>query len=614
MKYPITQDYETIDYKKLGLKSGLEIHQQLNTKKLFCNCPSEIREDEPHFTVIRKLRASAGESGEIDQAALHEKLKQKSFHYQGYNDTTCLVELDEEPPHPINQESLKVGLQVGKMMNVNFVPKAQVMRKTVIDGSNTSGFQRTVLLGMGGFIEGDFGKAGIQTICIEEDAAKIIKRTPEYDIYNLSKLGIPLIEIATDPDLKTPENIRDAALHIGNILRATRKVRRGIGTIRQDVNISIKEGSRVELKGVQEIRLVPEIVKKEVARQAALVELKKVFEKNNIKFQKGNIINLTKEFRELNIEKGFLKNAIQKNDVIAFSLPGLKGLFGTELFKGYRVGTEISGYAKSVGFGGLIHVDEQESKYNLPLGTFDMVLNKLGLTKEDGFILLVGNANKATAAIEQVLVPRIEQLWKGVPSEVRKDNPDATTVYMRPMPGAARMYPETDIPNIVIDLKNIKIPKMLSEQIKDFAKKYGINEALAKEAIEEPLFEELANKYSKIKTQLIAEVIINYPKEILKREKKSANLSLLLEILDSFSKGKIPKDAIYELMVDAAHGRKIDYSKFEMLSEEEVSKILDKIIKENNLPINGLMGVAMKQLRGKADGKLIMSLLQKKIS
>lgn len=255
-----------MDYAKIGLKAGLEIHQQLEGGKLFCACPGYLRSEEPHFTVMRKLHAVAGETGEVDVAVAHEATLKRAFYYQGYRDTTCLIELDEEPPHLINEEALDEALKIALLLNCEVYPVTQVMRKTVIDGSNTSGFQRTVLLGHYGFIETSFGKVGIDTLCLEEDSARIISKDSGKAVYRLDRLGIPLIEIATAPILDTPEKIKEAALKIGEILRAC-EVKRGIGTIRQDVNISIKGHDRVEVKGFQEPGMMIETVQKEIARQ-----------------------------------------------------------------------------------------------------------------------------------------------------------------------------------------------------------------------------------------------------------------------------------------------------------------------------------------------------------
>lgn len=254
------------NYSALGFKAGLEIHQQLDTHKLFSPSPSFLRSDEPHYVIQRKLHAVAGETGEVDSAAQHEASQNKTFFYEGYKDSISLVELDEEPPHAINEEALDIALQVALLLNCEVYPFTQVMRKTVIDGSNTSGFQRTVLIAHEGYIETSFGKVPIDTVCLEEDSARIISRDKDKAVYRLDRLGIPLIEIATAPTMTNAEQVKEAALKIGDILRACR-VKRGIGTIRQDVNVSIKGHERVEIKGFQDPAMMIATIDKEILRQ-----------------------------------------------------------------------------------------------------------------------------------------------------------------------------------------------------------------------------------------------------------------------------------------------------------------------------------------------------------
>jgi Glu-tRNA(Gln) amidotransferase subunit E-like FAD-binding protein len=269
---------EKIDYKEIGFKSGIEVHQQLDTHKLFCDCPSILRKDEPDFVIQRKLHAVAGESGEIDSAASYQASLNQNFFYQAYNDTTCLIELDEEPPHEINKDALKIALQISLLLNAKIFPITQIMRKTVIDGSNTSGFQRTVLIAKQGYIETSQGKIGIDTVCLEEDAARIVSKEKDKSYYRLDRLGIPLIEIVTAPEIKSPEQAKEVALHLGEILRSC-KVRRGIGTIRQDVNVSIRGGERVEIKGFQDPAMMIETINQEILRQKSLIYQRKKVEK-----------------------------------------------------------------------------------------------------------------------------------------------------------------------------------------------------------------------------------------------------------------------------------------------------------------------------------------------
>jgi len=257
----------------MEIKAGIEIHQQLDTHKLFCKCPSVLRTDEPDFEISRKLHAVVGESGEMDVAAKYEAGKDREFVYQGY-DSVCLVEMDEEPPYLINQEALMTGLHVALLLNCEILPIAQIMRKTVIDGSNTSGFQRTVLIARNGYIDTEEGRVRIDNVSLEEDAARIIGREENRSVFRLDRLGIPLIEIGTAPDIKSAEQCKEAALQIGDILRSC-KVKRGIGTIRQDINISIPGHPRVEIKGFQDVKMFIPTIHSEVKRQNENLKEKK---------------------------------------------------------------------------------------------------------------------------------------------------------------------------------------------------------------------------------------------------------------------------------------------------------------------------------------------------
>ncbi|MBT3404943.1 Glu-tRNA(Gln) amidotransferase subunit GatE [archaeon] len=265
------------NYEKLKFKSGLEIHQQLDTGKLFCNCPSVLRKGEPDFEVKRNLHAVAGESGEVDVAALYQTFLKKDFVYQGYDENTCLVELDEEPPHEINKDALKIAVQIALLMNMKIFPITQIMRKTVIDGSNTSGFQRTAMIARDGFVETSFGKVKIEALFLEEDSARNLKREKTVEIYKLDRLGIPLVEVVTAPEIKNAEHAKEVALKIGEILRSC-KVRRGIGTIRQDVNVSIRGENRVEIKGMQNMDTFVKGIENEILRQEELSDAGKPVE------------------------------------------------------------------------------------------------------------------------------------------------------------------------------------------------------------------------------------------------------------------------------------------------------------------------------------------------
>ena len=474
-----------LDYKKLKFKSGLEIHQQLDTNKLFCNCLSVLRNDEPDFEVCRKLHAVAGESGEIDVAARYQASLKKEFVYQGYN-TTCLVELDEEPPYEINQDALKIALQISILLNCKIIPITQIMRKTVIDGSNTSGFQRTVLIARDGYVETSSGKIGINTICLEEDSARKVNEDGKKKIYRLDRLGIPLIEIVTSPDISFPEQAKEVALHIGDILRSC-KVKRGIGTIRQDVNISIRGENRVELKGVQDMKMFIKIIENEIKRQ----------------------LKLSDSSRPTN-------------------------------------------------------------------------------------------------------------------SEVRNALADGESEFIRPMPGADRMYPETDLPLLKISkelINHVKktLPKLRGE-IKRELEKTGLNKEmigllLSQNKIED--FKQFLKIYNK--PNFIAKMILLFPKEIASKTGKQLNeIEDLLfdfygDVLIALTENKISESDVKNVLMKFVLGKNIDEAlKIEKADLGEIEEKILKIIRgKPGLSPKAYMGLIMAQMKGKIDGKKAMEVVNK---
>ena len=608
-----------MSHKELGLKCGIEIHQQLEGKKLFCSCPTLIRDDQPDFVIRRKLRASAGESGKIDIAAQQEQLRDKTFIYQGYDDTTCLVETDSEPPHEINKDAFYTSLQFCRLVSAEVSPVIQVMRKTVVDGSNTSGFQRTALIARDGSINTSEGKVGITNISLEEDSCKIVSESYDEKTYSLDRLGIPLIEIGTAPDIKTPLQCQETAKKLGLLLRSLPGVKRGLGTIRQDVNVSIKGGERIEIKGAQDLRQLPLLVEMEMKRQHELLQIKK--ELKGLRLNKLEIIDVSKAVKKSSSK--IIKNVLEKKGkILGIRLKGFTSLLGRELQPGYRLGTELAGRAKiKAGVGGIIHSDEYQrdepKKYGLNIGIISEVEEKLGIKnpKKDAYILVAAQEGKAKIALESAY-ERVEELFKGIPKEVRKANADGTTSFLRPMPGAARMYPETDIPLIRPDLK-IELPELLEDKFARFEKKYHLSPDLAEfiaKSAKVSLFEELAKKYSQIKPAFIAETLTSTLLEIKRKydlDPEKLTDDHFRELFRYLSEDKIHKDIVLDVLIEMIKGT-FDINKYASLGTEEIHKELLEIIDRNKgAPFPALMGMAMKKLNGKASGKFISQELRK---
>ena len=238
------------------MKAGLEVHQQLATGKLFCDCPSELSET-VRGSFTRRLRPASGENRAVDAATAFQAARGLLFRYE-IAETSCLVEADEEPPHPLNPAALDAALTVALLVDARVVDEIEVMRKIVVDGSNTAGFQRTALIAVDGHLDLRGKRYSIASICLEEDAARKVRESAGELTYRLDRLGIPLIEVATGPEIASGAQAREVAEEIGALVRATRRARRGIGTIREDVNVSTEGGGRIEVKGVQDLWKIPE--------------------------------------------------------------------------------------------------------------------------------------------------------------------------------------------------------------------------------------------------------------------------------------------------------------------------------------------------------------------
>lgn len=487
----VLEKKETLSQNELvKMKSGIEIHQQLNTKKLFCSCPSVLRKDEPHFTIQRKLHAVAGEEGIVDVAAAHEAGLGKTFVYEGYKENTCLVEMDEEPPHEINKDALRIAMQVALLLNCEILPLTQVMRKTVINGSNTSGFQRTVLIARNGWVETTSGRIRIEGVCLEEDSAREINESKEKNIkvFRLDRLGIPLIEIATAPDIKNPQQAKEVALHIGEVLRAS-NVKRGIGTIRQDVNISAavndEWGKRVEIKGVQEPALIEKTMIKEIERQKSLIA-----------------------------------------------------------------------------------------------------------------------EGKST-------------------EEVRRANEDGSTTFLRPLPGAARMYPETDLPILRITREEINeakktLPRLKSE-IRGELESAGLTNEMMKLIVENNKVSELQELLQVYKNpNLIAKILVLWPAEIASKKgirieeiEEKLTLDVIETIIFEVKQGRITennaKEAITRIIEGAEVKKALVFEKIQDLEEE----IMNIVREKPGLTKQAYMGIVMNKLKGRVSGKEVMEVLNK---
>lgn len=631
------------DYKKIGLLCGLEIHQQLDSStKLFCRCPNLLQGTrKPDFTLKRFMRPVLGEMGTYDEAMLTEYEKGMDVTYECYNDVICTYELDETPPFKCNNEAKTIAIEIGLLLNSNIIEEMHVCRKNYLDGSVPCGFQRTMILSKDGYVELEKGKKiGIDILCLEEDAARKIKTENKTNYFRLDRLGIPLVEVTTKPDINDPDECREAAERLG-LLLWTSKVKKVLGSIRQDINVSIREGTRVEIKGVQKLDWIPLLINHEISRQLKLVEIKDELEKRGLK--KDTAIQKPKDLTKAlsNTKSNFISKGIKSGKKFyGINFSGFKGIFGKELMEDYRFGTEVSSKVKSIsGLKGIIHSDEDLKNYKLSNEDIDKINNQLNSDDNDCFVLVLGTQNEVDKAIK-VIVKRGKYSFEGVPPETRRALENGNTEFLRELHGGARLYPDTDsqaIINSEAEINNIrkKLPKYPWDVIKDYSSKYDIEERLIKELIftgNLDLFNDLLNIYPENPTLIITtllETII-----ALRRDgKKVENISEIdyKDIFTLLKDNEIGKEAIEEFLISKSDNPNLSIKdikkelKIEKISEKDLKKIITKVVDENIAilkekemrAMGPLMGAVMKEVRGKIDGKVVSNelktIIQKKL-
>jgi len=626
-----------VDYEKTGLKVGIEIHQQLNTSaKLFCNCKPELFKEEPETTFLRRLRPTQSELGQTDPAAFFEFQKGVEILYEANNATSCLVEMDEEPPHQLNREAVDTVLAAALMMKCKPVDEVHVMRKTVIDGSNTTGFQRTCVIALDGEIRVGEKTVPIQHASLEEDAARKTAEEGNTIHYRIDRLGIPLIEIATAPVIRSPKEAEEVSLAIGNILRATGRVIRGLGTIRQDINVSIPNGALIEIKGVQELELISLAVEYEVKRQLNLIKISEELRKEGLNQEnlKEDFVDVTDIFKQTMCK--VIRKSLDKNQrVVAVKLPKFKGFLKGELAHNFRLGTELADRARFWGrVGGIFHTDEMPA-YGVTADEIEHLKSELETEEKDAVVFVADTPENVRDALRAV-VERAREALEGVPEETRASNQDGTTRFMRPRPGAARMYPETDIPPVQVTEEHVEwvsshLPELPEQKLHRLTKEYRLNEKLAKQILDSEygeLFEVIA-KESKVSATTVAAFMTETMKA-LKRDGVPVERIPEAHIRDVFKcvgSGQVTKEAVSEIVTWLAQheGSTVQEATrsigLKMLSKEELEKTIEqaiqtnrKLIEERGANAHGaIIGIVMKEVRGKADAALVSELVKQKL-
>jgi glutamyl-tRNA(Gln) amidotransferase subunit E len=613
------------------VKAGLEVHQQLATGKLFCACPAELSETVVR-TVERRLRATGGENHAIDPAAAFQAARNLTYSYEA-TPTSCLVELDEEPPHPLDPEALDVALTMALLLDARPLDEVEVMRKIVVDGSNTSGFQRTALVAVGGKLEVEGRTYTIPTICLEEDAARKVSESKEGIRFRLDRLGIPLIEIATGPEIAGGDEARTVAEELGMLLRATRRVRRGIGTIREDVNVSAEGGARVELKGVQDLRRIHQYVDGEVERQTSLLQARDQLRARGASVPSDPPADVTDLLRAA--ASGPLGDTVRRGGVVlGIALRGFAGVLAPPGAQRERLGRELADRARAAGVRGLFHSDEVPS--HGVEGEVDRSLRaRTGATgPNDAFVLVAAPAPEVALRVLEAVRERARQSLDGIPSETRDPLPDGRTRYSRPLPGRDRMYPETDVPPVVVteerlrDLRS-RLPERPRETRARLVAKYALSSDVARalqRSAEVERFEQLVEKghSSALVAQLLAREI---PATGGDEEPFEFPLELLDEVLRAVETGVFAKEGLGQVVAALAAGAPtvadaVAKTGLVTMGRTELETMASELVSQNEALIasrgagafSALMGDLMREVRGRRDGQEVAEVLRRELA
>ncbi|NHJ46698.1 MAG: Glu-tRNA(Gln) amidotransferase subunit GatE [Asgard group archaeon] len=626
-----------VDYTALGLKCGLELHQQLDTgRKLFCRCSTDLRLDPPQAIISRHMRPTLSELGEYDKAALMEFKKQKEIVYE-LHDSICTYEIDETPPFDPDQNAIDLAITIARLLKMEVVDELHINRKQYLDGSIPNGFQRTMIVGVGGRVKTDTQTIHLDMLALEEDSCREISSTPKTITWRVDRLGTPLVEIATKVfNVSEPNEVKIVAEKIGRILRATGKVKRGLGTIRQDLNVSIEEGARVEIKGIQVLNMLPEYVKLEVTRQLALLEIAKELQKRKLNPDDIDESYLDCSDVLASSKSKIIKDAIKsKHVILGVKLPNMKGILSKKVQLDRSFGKEIADRVKVItGLGGILHTDELLN-YGVTQSYIDKLLTKFDCENNDAIAFVIGSKQQAVQAIEEIIT-RVKEAFEGIPEETRHAREDGSTSFRRYLGGAGRMYPDTDSHPIVITSTRIErideaLPELPEKREERYIKELNIPEEIAKElaiSSRRMLFEEIVELDAD--PVFVAVTLEQTLKALARDEVQIENLTdkRIKDIFTQLIEKKIAKEAVETLLEHFAKNPRdkldevLEKLNLVMYTEDEVNSIISKIIKKNNdlllesgkQAMGNLMGQVMEKVRGRYDGQEINKLVKKQLN
>jgi glutamyl-tRNA(Gln) amidotransferase subunit E len=619
------QEMTDEDYKKIGFKSGLEIHQQLLTeKKLFCRCPSGKYSDKYNAEILRHMRPTLSELGEYDGTALMEFKTKKNIIYRINRETVCTYEMDDTPPFLMNEEALDIAIQIGMLLDCNIVDEIHIARKQYLDGSIPTGFQRTAIFALDGEIPYKNRKIRIVQMSIEEDSCREVSDVGHNRVYLTDRLGMPLIETVTGPDMKTPHEVAEVAEICSKLVRSTGKVRRGLGAAREDVNVSVTGGTRIEIKGVSKISKIPLLTYNEAMRQWNLLKLREELHSRGIteKTFKANSVDVTKIFKNPHYLP--IKSAIEAGlEIRCVLLKGFHGLLNwqtqTDTYFSKEIADRVRVIACLTTIPNLIHSDTKVD--TLTANEWGQVKKLANADDNDIMVIVWGNKEDVEMASNEIII-RAKEAAIGIPSETRQAFRDGTNGFERILPGADRMYPDTDLPPKRIlksraESLGLHLPKKYWER-----QKWYYELKIPKDTVEDlsiskfaDLFEFLVKEW-KLNPTICAVVLIQFPKRLRKKGYEIEYISAedMKEIFEAYKNNLLSKDGILAAMENA-----LNLGGFypELLPQPCTESELNLMIKETAFSMDQLklynpknrnkivIGKVMEEMRLRIDGRTV---------
>ncbi|MBN1280437.1 MAG: Glu-tRNA(Gln) amidotransferase subunit GatE [Candidatus Thermoplasmatota archaeon] len=625
-------------YQHLGFKCGLEIHQQLRTeKKLFCRCKAVLHTDPPTATIVRHMRPTLSEMGNYDGTALMEFKTKKNVTYQLYDDTVCTYEMDDTPPFRLNTDALDIALEVALLLNCSIVDEIHISRKQYLDGSIPTGFQRTGIIGVEGSIPYKNKTIRIIQLGLEEDACREIQDKQHTIVFRTDRLSIPLVEVVTYPDMTTPAEVEEVASLIGRLLRSTGKVRRGLGSIRQDVNVSITGSTRVELKGVPKLQYLAKAVAVEAKRHKALLDIREQLQNRGITAEnfQSDACEVTALFNKTRCTR--FKEVLKiKQHIYAVVLRNFGTVLDTPTQPGKMFGDEFAGRVRVIAcldtMPNIVYTNHFED-FGLTKKEITKLEHHLQATPKDCVVLVWGTDADVTTAIEEIKIRAVDAL-SGVPSETRQVFSDGTNDFERILPGPDRMYPDTDSPPTPIredDLSRIRqsLPEPLWSCEERLAR-LGLSPSVVSSLCISPrlyVFNRIVSDFA-ISPVLVAVTLQERLKWLQRQGKNVEQLSdeTIYQVFQALQEHRISKEAVPPLLrlltdhPNMAVSQAIDNLQITQFTTADLERIIQEAIatyqttKTLDHCIHGIMGVVMRQVRNQVDGQRVYDMVRQKIS